>query len=501
MESRNDTANSAPIAFLLGAGVSIPIGIPAMSGIYSDFLKPSKSGITRSERSICELLIKKLGVMPDLEEFLLAANAVGDFGASSLSKFVEGCVSTRSDGRRIQDYRNRLAEKTDVLLSTRTRILQYLSETCFRFNRDRACVIFDNLVRVVADRGCPIFSTNYDFALEHVAIQRQLPIEDNFRQIGERRIWNPEINFQIGNALTLVKLHGSVTWYADDKGEIEKIQHNTNINAVGRSVDQLMIFPTRFKDIYDQHFFALYSHFLSVLSGTELLIVAGHSLRDDYLRAAIIEEFRKGTLNVVVVDPTFPTGLESELRPARIGQSGLVTHIPHKFEDISDDLASIIESSRPLEIPARCAEIVHFIGSRSNKISIKGRIGRLRADENIEFSVAIEAYLTPSNRPAFLRVWLDSEEQWSAGERTSSTFLDDGDMVVGDSLSGMVKKEVPIKIKVPRSTNWSDLGRVTLKVALVRRSVRSPRQADRFGLIATDERQLSYSMGIRRSVI
>lgn len=55
---------TARIALLLGAGVSIPIGIPAMKGIFSDFLKPSKSGITQAERNICRLLTEQFGVSP-----------------------------------------------------------------------------------------------------------------------------------------------------------------------------------------------------------------------------------------------------------------------------------------------------------------------------------------------------------------------------------------------------------------------------------------------------
>ena len=485
---------AAKFAILIGAGVSIPIGIPAMRGIYTDFLKPSKSGITPTERRTCDLLVRRLNVPPDLEEFLLAANAIVDFKGSSLSSLVEKCVSTRQSGTRIQTYRNRLNEKTANVLATRTRILKYLSETCFRFNRDKACRAFNPFVQSVADIGCPIFSTNYDYALEHVAIEAGIAIEDNFRRVGPRQIWNPDIHFPTGNALTLIKLHGSVTWYADDTGEIERIPHDTSINAVGRDVDQLIIFPTRFKDIYEQHFFALYSHFLSVLSRAEVLIIAGHSLRDDYLRAAIIEQFRKKALSLIVIDPKFPPDLISEITPARIGQSGRVTHIPYKFEDFSNDLAHIMTNHPPEEIPSRCAEIVHFVKSRSNKISIKGRIGKLKARDTIQFTVAIDAYVKLENRPACLRVWIHDGQRGPMSERQNNRFLDNGSILVGAGPYGMVKEEVSMQVLIPKSPKWAEVRKVSLRVALVRSSIKYPRQASVFGIIASDTRQLTYSI-------
>lgn len=495
MEERTDNPIcSGRVTLLLGAGVSIPIGIPAMTGIYSDFLKPSKSGITRPERNVCNLLTGELGVSPDLEEFLLAANAIDDFGTSTLSHFVERCMSTRPDARRLKDYRNRLEEKTRHIRSTRTRILQHLSETCFRFDRAKACDVFDGLVRVVSDRGCPVFSTNYDFAIEHVAVQAGISIEDNFQHRDSRYIWNSKINFPTGRGLTLIKLHGSVTWYADETGEIEKIQHNTNINTAGRDADKLIVFPTRFKDIYDQHFFALYSHFISVLSVSEVLVISGHSLRDDYLRAAIIEQFRKGTLLIVVIDPIFPALLASELSPSRVGQSGRVTHVPFKLEDVSNDIAHIIAHSSPLQIPDQCGKLVHFRRSRSNKVLLRGRIARLKSGEEMELKVGVEAYLEREHRPALLRVWIESEQQELARERSTSAFLDDGNVVFGAGLSGTVQKETVVKINVPKNTVWFDAGRVTLVVALVRRSVRSPRQLSTSGAIVSTSRQLRYSV-------
>jgi hypothetical protein len=487
------------IVVLVGAGVSIPIGIPAMRGIYSAFLNKTKSDITSAEKRTCEFLTKELGVEKDLEEFLLAANAVAEFESSSLAPFVEKAISARKTAGRLREYHDRLNTRIKDVLAVRTRILDFMSKTCFRFDRAKACDIFGGFVDAVSQKGCPIYSTNYDFALEHVAIERQIAIEDNFREQGQRQLWDRDIRFSTGNVLTLIKLHGSVTWYAADDGTVEKIYNDTSINPVGRDITRLVIFPTRFKDIYDQHFFALYSHFLSALSDAKVLVIIGHSLRDGYLRAGIIERFRKGDFQLIVIDPVFPDELPSELRAARLGSSGRVTHVPYKFEEFSDDLASIIINSTPSSLAQRCADIVHFRKSRSNKVAIKGNIGSLKAGEIKRFKANVDAYLLPHDRPAHIRVWLEAECVTPDGQkqsRVSHEFLEGGDKLVCTDLSGMIQEEIPLEIRVPDYAQWAKLaGKATLKVGLVRSSAKKPAQIRDHAAIATDERELAYRRG------
>jgi hypothetical protein len=283
-----------------------------------------------------------------------------------------------------------------------------MSRKCFKFDRNEANTLFTRLVTSLAKKGYPVYTTNYDFALEEVAIANGIQINDNFSKKGQRSVWNSSIDFPLGNALTIVKLHGSVTWYVDGEGNIEKIYSNTDINPIGKSVDRIVIAPTRFKDIYAQHFFALYSHFLTDLATSRVLIVTGHSLRDDYLRAAIIERVRKKTFSLVTIAPSFPSTLPEELRPAKLGSAGEITHVPYKFEEFADDLASIIRDAMPDEIAARCAEIVHHRRSRTNKASIKGNIGILKAKSVKSLTAVIDAYVPPTEGPAAVRVWLEA---------------------------------------------------------------------------------------------
>lgn len=495
--SSDDKTETSEVVFLIGGGVSIPVGIPAMKGMYEAFLNRARSGITDDEKKSCYFLTQKLGVSEDLEEFLLALNSVCGFRSSCLAPFVERTLSERKGTIRLRGYQQRLSGRIQNANVIRERILNFMSETCFRFDRQKACDIFGNFVDAISKKGYPVYSTNYDSAFEHVATERDITIEDNFPQKGQRRLWNPGIHFSLGDALTLIQLHGAVTWYADKKGVIEKIPYRTDINPDGKDVNRLVIFPTRFKDIYDQHFFALYCHFLSALSAARVLFVVGHSLRDEYIKAAIIERHRKGNFQIVIVGPILPEGLPGELKPARLGTTGDVTYVPFVFEEFADELANLILSSSPSDLALECAKIVHQRKSKSNKITIRGNIGSLKPGDTKKFKAIVDAYLRPHEKPAYVRVWLSAKYTTPEGKQqslVSVNFLDDGKAQVGSGLTGMVQEDIPIQIKVPNYPEWFEhTSEATLHVALMQKLVTKPAQVKDQAVFTSDKRELAYT--------
>lgn len=490
------SGSEGQVVFLFGAGISIPVGVPAMQGMFTGFLDKSKSGITPADKRICSFLVDDLGVAKDLEEFLLAANSITDYSVSALHKLVERSVSSRGDSKAIREFRQRLNKHAADVAGVKERILSYMARTCFQFDRDKAVSLFTPAVSAISNRAYPVYTTNYDFALEYVAEQAGITLHDNFLLKGQRYLWNPSIDFPLGDGLTIVKLHGSVTWYSDGDGAIEKLYHHTDINTVGRNVGRLVIAPTRFKDIYEQHFFALYSHFLAAIADARVLVIAGHSLRDDYLRAAIVERCRKGDFNLVVISPSFPELLAKELRPERVGKAGLVTHIPARFEDFADDLAAIVRDATPSDLAAACADVIHQQRGRSNKLTIKGNVGVLRPGESREFTASLDVHLSRADKPAHIHVWLEGEYTTSEGQtvtKRSDKFLETESIIVGTDWGGLVKSDHTVRFKVPRYPEWLDRdAKVTMRTALVRKSIKSPGQVTPHSIMAEGQRVLSY---------
>ena len=486
---------SPEVIFLIGAGISVPLNIPAMHGIFEAFMDKNKSGINDKDKETCQEFIKELGVDDDLEEFLLAVNTIIEFKDSGLMKFIEKLIlRLKTKSRALSDYQPRLKAYIKNLKNIRNKIKVFMSETCFKFDRSKASDILSKFVQAIALKGFPIYTTNYDFVFEWVAEHKDIVIHDNFVIKDHRHIWNDHIKFPTGNALTIIKLHGSVTWYAEKSGIIEKIPHDTSISSAGKDIGRLVIFPTRFKDIYDQHFFALYSHFLTALSTAKCLIVIGHSLRDDYLKAGIIERYSKGNFQIIFIDPNFPSDLPSEMKPIPRN----LLHIPYQFETFSDDLTDIIKNNS-LDIAQKCANIVHQ-NSKTNKIKLRGNIGSLKVGQRIKFKVTIDAYIPQNKRPAYVRVWFGANYILPTGiqtKETSANFIDKGEVKVATKLSGMVKdKEIDFAIDVPEYTKWLELEsveKIILYVGLLTTSSKKPSQLSTNSILAEDRRELLYS--------
>lgn len=476
------------VLILTGAGISIPIGIPAMHGMFSAFTSQKKPDITPAIKKTCKFMTDELGIPHDLEEFLVAANSITEFKTSSLSPLVEKSISPTKGSTNITNYRKRLSKYRSDAENVKLSILNFMAQKCFQFERSKAESYFKGLVTSISKKGYPVYTTNYDFAFEYVAQVNKITIHDNFNTQGQRQIWDNNIKFRYGKGFTIIKLHGSVSWYKNEAGDIEKIYYPTDTNPMGEKISRIVITPTRFKDIYDQNFFALYSHFLSNLSMARVLIVAGHSLRDDYLRAAIVERSRKGSFHLIVIDPHYPKELKEELQPARKGNAGSVTHVPLKLEEFSDELGNILQHSEAEHIASKCAEIVHHINSKTNKISLKGRIGTLKSGGQKSFTVKVSTYIKAKDRPARIRVWL------SALDQVSREFIETESLHVATDLTGMIDSEIPITINIPSYTSWKASGtKVSLNVAIVKHAIKKPTGISIAAVIASTKKVFPYS--------
>ncbi|MCD4692667.1 MAG: SIR2 family protein [Calditrichales bacterium] len=494
-------SNNEDVMFLFGAGISIPIGIPAMEGIYNAFMNRKKSGISQQNVKICEFFTREMGVNKDLEEFLLAANTIIEFRNSGLSRFVENNISKAASSKKLKEFNKNLDASVNDVINVRKDIVEFLSRMCFQFDREKSIKVNAGFVSTLSKLGYPVYSTNYDYAFEYVAIENEIQIIDNFTKKGQRYLWNNNIDFESANeddAFRLIKLHGSVTWYVDESNTIEKMYSNTDINSIGKNVEKIIIVPTRFKDIYAQHFFSLYSHFLSSLARSKVIIIAGHSLRDDYLRAGILERKRKGGFQVIVIDPAYPPEIKKELPPSRLGTSGEVVHLPYKWEEISDELSSILVNSEPDQISDNCTHILRKHKYTKNKVKIKGNVGVFRVLEVKTISVDVEAYLSPNNRPSNLRVWLKAsyvESDGTAQKKISSEFIEVHKIEYGTGLTGLIKETIRLEVKPQKYQRWlREDSKVTIVVGLVRPQAKTPLGVRGRNLIAKTEKKINYKI-------
>jgi hypothetical protein len=139
-----------------------------------------------------------------------------------------------------------------------------------------------------------------------------------------------------------------------------------------------------------------------------------------------------------------------------------------------------------------CAAIVHHTKSKTNKIILKGNVGILKPGDKKNFKAVIDAYLRPQEKPAYVRAWLQFTDT-DGQTKMSSMFLDDEKAQVCTGLSGMVQTKIPMQIKVPDYTKFiKHLSKVTLRLALLKKSVKKPSQAKDNTILASHDRKLTY---------
>jgi len=184
--------------------------------------------------------------------------------------------------------------------------------------------------------------------------------------------------------------------------------------------------------------------FLKTLGAAKVLIVIGHSLRDEYIRAAIRESFRNPEFHLVVVCPrplTWPDILKASGRGA-----SRITHVPFKFEKFSLALECVLQDAAPSEVPKRCAEIVRFLKrKRKSKISFVPAPRSIPKGKSFEPVVRIEGL-------ALRRAKVVVSIQVPGKPKAVGMTLPIVEKISGEPLTirGLVNIEAKVSVEVPR---------------------------------------------------
>lgn len=141
--------------------------------------------------------------------------------------------------------------------------------------------LFQMLTQRFHQTFIPVFTTNYDPAVEIYCTATHTPLEFGFDPILLR--WEPERFSQYvppdeDLAIVLFKLHGSVTWYEREGGGIYYFPIGSSSIPEHQNV---IIYPGQTKyAILDPPFNIGYSYLAACLQKAEYVIVVGYSFRD-----------------------------------------------------------------------------------------------------------------------------------------------------------------------------------------------------------------------------
>jgi hypothetical protein len=148
--------------------------------------------------------------------------------------------------------------------------------------------------------GCSIYTTNYDAVLE-TYWQGIADINDLWKDTnGTLTLW---VDKHEGDALNLIKLHGSLGWFGLSDRTIVKLPNFRKTYGKRAVQGEFMLYPIQQKDLYLYPWFNLFYRFKDDLERIKTWIVIGYSFNDEFILNMFVEALRIGDHKLILVTP------------------------------------------------------------------------------------------------------------------------------------------------------------------------------------------------------
>jgi len=304
----------------LGAGASKPFGIPTLEEF-------SKEVMTKLEQ------LDQGDILARIKDSCKEFDIELDF--ETLYSILEGMVnpeeSVRHAGPLVAFLVRKKAELpksynyTETLDGLRRTIYEKCTIDDQRFSEVKRC--YDSLFEVTDKNyssegviGGAIYSynigkvfatTNYDMALELYLYEKGIRIIDGYTHTtglvkahDPRSLWDPIPVGSLALYTTVLKLHGSIFEFlkGDKIVKTDLDPHRSNLPFKINVEQEMMIYPTKEKDILVQPYFTAFSAFKRIRWSK--LLVIGYSFHDMPINTAILENMRDiDNSQLIVINP------------------------------------------------------------------------------------------------------------------------------------------------------------------------------------------------------
>lgn len=298
-----------------GAGTSIELGVPAMRGLATEFLRH------------CD----QWGVEPETVKKLMG----DDLDIEILIERLDQICAASPALDAVVDLKGPIGS-VETLRSEVEWFVQHAAERISAFD---AQLVWGPLLRTTSTHDITFVTTNYDRAIELAANAEGVSLDDGFEQFGEREV-APWIRFSTGNERpSIVKLHGSTDWYMDkDSGNPLKLRHPMPLFGRGTlrldtvELGSSLVLPSREKLLTRAPYPRMNQTFLNAADDCELAIFVGSSLRDHHVREAAVSVARSRP--VFVVNPSgSQLGVSHALAISQTASRFLISTLPSALSE------------------------------------------------------------------------------------------------------------------------------------------------------------------------
>lgn len=300
----------SPVCFFLGAGASVPAGIPATVGLvnsYRDTLgrKPVLQATFNEVYARLEKWVKSSGgqdAQMDIEVLLAGLTFATQTSVDVAGAFVDPAAQASLSRPEVQslldDLRAYLREKCSVDPSSTQYWANFLGHVQ-TFGRTH------------------VFTVNYDLVIETFLERFGYPYTDGFQESWDRQLFDVK-SVQV----CLYKLHGSVNWYRTPSGAYLKLPIRNPPPVVstysGASAEPLMLYPAQ-KLVYSGPFLEMTGRLQTQLENSIVAVVAGYSFRDEHLARIFAEALSTNpSLVLMIIGPSSRQIYERRLANIRV---------------------------------------------------------------------------------------------------------------------------------------------------------------------------------------
>lgn len=273
---------------LLGAGASVPAGLPTSADLVEALMKVTGTPALRSMLEFIRDRIAQSGRTPNIEQVFAGVSDYLYRNLDPISMFVEKWAEPRKTPDAFPD--DVQADFMNTFIPFR--VLSTIDDLSLA-----AAARTDYLVPLLSPAVASIVTLNYDLLLETTAEKQGHPLPDGADD------WDGGYHWPASTSRPeLIKLHGSLDWRASVRDERSQqdgdfLSRNqavvergkTSLGGQGTSItmDAAVIFGAGNKLTSSFVFPALINRFRESLSVANTLIIVGYSFSDDHVNEAI----------------------------------------------------------------------------------------------------------------------------------------------------------------------------------------------------------------------
>jgi hypothetical protein len=358
--------SNAKLLLLTGAGASKPLGMPLMREFHDLVARRCDQPQKELLRNISLVNVREgREVNPDLEALLALVERYRGFhsilfeddkfgypfGDERAQFEFQGLLGERGPSHP-ESYLKDAYDRKGVLENLDALLRDLVFEVYGKELDNRSLeTLYSPLFKVIYNhfpqKLLPIFTTNYDMAIESYAMQASSQLETGFASTHIGNIWKPSRFYQFQptkdkQSLALFKLHGSLAWH----------RRGNSIVSTGLPIrdpsgyQSVVIYPTQTKEFPDEEPFRTAYNFLKgCLRVASVTIVIGYSFRDPGIQRIMTDalEVNQNLFYILICGPEkehWKKFAQQNLRSYQI--------IPHYFALASNGAPYLQELDRAL---------------------------------------------------------------------------------------------------------------------------------------------------------